>query len=95
MTDSSNAMGIPRPVLADLARHREWRAGLAWRYDLTDGRRLLVALAGDQEFAGKMQLDVPGLGRCALTPVGQVTAGKRTLAVFSLVADKADNKKED
>ena len=93
MTD--NATGIPRPVLADLARHREWRAGLAWRYDLVGGRRLLVALAGDREFVGKTQLDVPGLGRCALTPLGQVKAGKRTLTVFSLVVDKADNKKED
>ena len=93
MTD--NAMGIPHPVLADLARHREWRAGLGWRYDLTDGRRLLVVLAGDQEFVGKETLDVPGLGRCALTPLSQVTAGKRTLAVFGLVADKANAKKEE
>ena len=92
MTDSNNASGIPRPVLADLARHREWRAGLAWRYDLTDGRRLLVVLAGDQEFVGKEKLDVPGLGRCALTPLGQIGAGKRSLAVFDLVADKASNK---
>ena len=94
MTSSSDTSGIPLPVLADLARHREWRAGLAWRYDLVDGRRLLVVLAGDQEFIGKKTLDVPGLGRCALTPLSQVTAGKRTLAVFSLVVDKASKKEE-
>ncbi len=87
MTETTGV--IPSCVLADLSRHRAWQAGQVWRYELPNGHQLVFTLDADANMM-KPHMQLPGLGNCVLTPLGNVEAGGRALAAFEMVCDGAN-----